>query len=136
MKRSTVPRSGDYGKFLSVQGTVIRSTLARILEHRRRYLCARCGAEALADADYEQHYAVQPPPTCPDKKCRSFSFSFFLLLHSFFKIFLRRFQNSENRKSKAQLGRTSFNVHIFELTPKIMTLVTMNLRKTLSVSSE
>lgn len=50
--RSTIPRLRDYGKFLCIQGTVIRTTQARILEYQREYKCNKCGHEFIVKADY------------------------------------------------------------------------------------
>ena len=74
VNRSKIPGIKDYGKLLSVQGTVIRSTLARILEYRREYRCTKCAYEFSIDADYDQNYAIQVPPQCPNPiPCKSTS---------------------------------------------------------------
>jgi DNA helicase MCM9 len=75
INRSKVPGVKDYGKFLSVQGTVIGSRQARILEYRREYRCTKCDHEFSIDADYDQYYAIQVPPQCPnpEKPCKSTS---------------------------------------------------------------
>ena len=74
--RSTIPRNQDFGKFLCIQGTVIRTTQARILEYEREYKCTKCGHEFLAKAEYDQYYMIQVPVQCPKSSgnCRSTSF--------------------------------------------------------------
>lgn len=74
--RSTMPRLKDHGKFLCIQGTVIRTTQPRILEYQKKFKCNKCGHEFIVKADYDQYYILKTPPQCPSPsaKCKSIAF--------------------------------------------------------------
>ena len=74
INRSTIPRSKDCGQFLTLQGTVIRSSMVRMIEYQREYRCAKCGEEFIVKADYEQYYGILAPTKCPKMSCKSTSF--------------------------------------------------------------
>ncbi len=71
--RSTMPRLKDHGKFLCIQGTVIRTTQQRVLEYQKEFKCKKCGHEFLVKADYDQYYTIKTPPQCPNSNtnCKS-----------------------------------------------------------------
>ncbi|KAK4021120.1 hypothetical protein OUZ56_003049 [Daphnia magna] len=70
--RSTMPKLKDDGKFLCIQGTVIRTTQQRVLEYQKEFKCKKCGHEFLVKADYDQYYIIKTPPQCPNStKCKS-----------------------------------------------------------------
>ncbi|XP_055900609.1 DNA helicase MCM9-like isoform X2 [Biomphalaria glabrata] len=74
LSRTTLPKTGDIGNFLSVTGTVIRTTLIRVLEHERDFLCSKCRAVNVAKADFEQYYSLCKPNVCTNEACGSNSF--------------------------------------------------------------
>ncbi|XP_071334462.1 DNA helicase MCM9 isoform X2 [Trachinotus anak] len=76
LTRDTVPRSRDAGHFLSVTGTVIRTSVAKVLEYERDYMCAKCRHVFTMQADFDQFYTFVPPVACPNPDgCTSYKFS-------------------------------------------------------------
>ncbi|XP_056150178.1 DNA helicase MCM9 [Lampris incognitus] len=76
LTRDTIPRSRDVGHFLSVTGTVIRTSVAKVLEYERDYMCCKCRHVFSIQADFDQFYTLVPPKTCPNENgCNSYKFS-------------------------------------------------------------
>ncbi|XP_069561969.1 DNA helicase MCM9 [Brachyistius frenatus] len=76
LTRDTIPRSRDVGHFLSVTGTVIRTSVAKVLEYERDYMCTKCRHVFSVQADFDQFSSLVPPPSCPNPAaCNSFRFS-------------------------------------------------------------
>ncbi|KAG7266395.1 hypothetical protein CRUP_004907 [Coryphaenoides rupestris] len=76
LTRDTIPRSRDVGHFLSVTGTVIRTSITKVLEYERDYMCAKCPQIFTMHADFDQFYTFAPPATCPNLEgCNSFKFT-------------------------------------------------------------
>uniref|UniRef100_A0A4W6DQL8 DNA helicase MCM9 n=1 Tax=Lates calcarifer TaxID=8187 RepID=A0A4W6DQL8_LATCA len=76
LTRDTIPRSRDVGHFLSVTGTVIRTSIAKVLEYERDYMCTKCRHVFTVQADFEQFYTFVPPAACPNPDgCNSYKFS-------------------------------------------------------------
>uniref|UniRef100_A0AAQ5YKQ4 DNA helicase MCM9 n=1 Tax=Amphiprion ocellaris TaxID=80972 RepID=A0AAQ5YKQ4_AMPOC len=76
LTRDTVPRSRDVGHFLSVTGTVIRTSVAKVLEFERDYICTKCRHVFTVQADFDQFYTFVPPRSCSNQAgCNSFKFS-------------------------------------------------------------
>ncbi|XP_038126455.1 DNA helicase MCM9 [Cyprinodon tularosa] len=76
LTRHTIPRSRDVGHFLSVTGTVIRTSVAKVLEFERDYICSKCRHVFKAQADFEQFYTFVQPVGCPNPAgCNSSKFS-------------------------------------------------------------
>ncbi|XP_034555269.1 DNA helicase MCM9 [Notolabrus celidotus] len=76
LTRDTIPRSRDVGHFLSVTGTVIRASVAKVLEYERDYMCNKCRHVFTVQADFDQHYNFVPPVSCPNPDaCNSFKFT-------------------------------------------------------------
>ncbi|KAM9840772.1 DNA helicase MCM9 [Aulostomus maculatus] len=76
LTRDTIPRSRDVGHFLSVTGTVIRTSVAKVLEYERDYMCAKCRHVFTVQADFDQFYTFFPPAACPHPDgCNSYKFS-------------------------------------------------------------
>ncbi|XP_061785879.2 DNA helicase MCM9 [Nerophis lumbriciformis] len=76
LTRDTIPRSRDVGHFLSVIGTVIRSSVAKVLEYERDYMCTKCRHVFALQADFNQFYTFSPPLACPNPDgCNSFKFT-------------------------------------------------------------
>ncbi|XP_078131206.1 DNA helicase MCM9 [Sander vitreus] len=75
LTRDTIPRSRDVGHFLSVTGTVIRTSVAKVLEYERDYMCAKCRHIFTVQADFDQFYTFVPPVACPNPDgCNSYKF--------------------------------------------------------------
>ncbi|KAG7460988.1 hypothetical protein MATL_G00204800 [Megalops atlanticus] len=76
LTRDHIPRSRDVGHFLSVTGTVIRTSTAKVLEFERDFMCTKCRHVFAVQADFEQFYAITPPTRCPNEEgCTSYSFT-------------------------------------------------------------
>ncbi|XP_035000089.2 DNA helicase MCM9 [Hippoglossus stenolepis] len=76
LTRETIPRSRDVGHFLSVTGTIIRTSVAKVLEYERDYMCDKCRHVFSMQADFDQFYASVPPVNCPNPDgCNSYKFS-------------------------------------------------------------
>ncbi|XP_052801933.1 DNA helicase MCM9-like [Mya arenaria] len=73
--RSTVPKTSDIGNFLALTGTVIRTTVVKVLEYERDYICAKCKAVITQKADVEQYSSVGRPARCVNDVCNSTSFT-------------------------------------------------------------
>ncbi|XP_042359413.1 DNA helicase MCM9 [Plectropomus leopardus] len=76
LTRDTIPRSRDVGHFLSVTGTVIRTSVAKVLEYERDYMCTKCRHVFTMQADFDQFYTFVAPASCPNPDgCNSYKFS-------------------------------------------------------------
>nr|XP_030709446.1 DNA helicase MCM9 isoform X4 [Globicephala melas] len=74
--REHIPRTKDVGHFLSVTGTVIRTSLVKILEFERDYMCNKCKHVFVVRADFEQYYTFCRPSSCPSlESCDSAKFT-------------------------------------------------------------
>ncbi|XP_041721628.2 DNA helicase MCM9 [Coregonus clupeaformis] len=67
LTRENIPKSRDAGHFLSVTGTVIRTSVAKVLEYERDYMCSKCRHVFSLQADFEQFYSFVPPTSCPNQ---------------------------------------------------------------------
>ena len=63
--RDRVPKSIDIGRFLVMEGTVIRTSSAKILEYKKEYMCTKCKNVFSLQANFQLHYAVPTPTSCP-----------------------------------------------------------------------
>eukprot|EP00727_Mastigamoeba_balamuthi_P000606 m51a1_g10542 putative dna helicase mcm9 (710) ;mRNA; r:16361-19306 len=74
--RDTLPRSSDVGKFLELQGTVVRTGSARLLEYRRKYRCTKCNKvlPRPLEAVFESGFQFELPSACETKDCQGRSF--------------------------------------------------------------
>ncbi|XP_034965068.1 DNA helicase MCM9 [Zootoca vivipara] len=76
LTREHIPKTKDVGHFLSVTGTVIRTSLVKVLEFERDYMCNKCKHVFVVKADFEQYYAFCRPPACPNEEgCNSSKFT-------------------------------------------------------------
>ncbi|KAJ6655227.1 hypothetical protein lerEdw1_005571 [Lerista edwardsae] len=76
LTRERIPKTRDVGHFLSVTGTVIRTSLVKVLEFERDYMCNKCKHVFVVKADFEQYYAFCRPSACPSEEgCNSSKFS-------------------------------------------------------------
>ncbi|NWI21761.1 MCM9 helicase, partial [Crypturellus soui] len=76
LTREHIPKTRDVGHFLSVTGTVVRTSLVKVLEFERTYMCNKCKHVFAVRADFEQYYAVCRPTACPNEEgCGSTAFT-------------------------------------------------------------
>ncbi|KAM5325570.1 DNA helicase MCM9 isoform 2-T2 [Glossophaga mutica] len=74
--REHIPKTKDVGHFLSVTGTVIRTSLVKILEFEREYMCNKCKHVFTVKADFELYYTFCRPSSCPSlESCNSSKFT-------------------------------------------------------------
>nr|XP_004651298.1 DNA helicase MCM9 isoform X1 [Jaculus jaculus] len=74
--REHIPRTKDVGHFLSVTGTVIRTSVVKVLEFERDYMCTKCKHSFVVKADFEQYYTFCQPSLCPSlESCGSSKFT-------------------------------------------------------------
>ncbi|XP_015477827.1 DNA helicase MCM9 [Parus major] len=75
LTREHIPKSKDVGHFLSVTGTVIRTSSVKVLEFERSYICNKCKHVFVVKADFEQCYAFCRPAACLNEEgCNSTKF--------------------------------------------------------------
>ncbi|XP_056343442.1 DNA helicase MCM9 [Oenanthe melanoleuca] len=75
LTREHIPKSKDVGHFLSVTGTVIRTSSVKVLEFERSYICNKCKHVFVVKADFEQYYAFCRPAACLNEEgCSSTKF--------------------------------------------------------------
>ncbi|KAJ8298755.1 hypothetical protein KUTeg_022815, partial [Tegillarca granosa] len=79
--RTTLPKTSDVGNFLAITGTVIRTTLMRMLEFEKEFICTKCRNVLTVQADFEQFTVLQNQPNVQMKlndtgaqpvKCRNY----------------------------------------------------------------
>uniref|UniRef100_A0A671MGL5 DNA helicase MCM9 n=1 Tax=Sinocyclocheilus anshuiensis TaxID=1608454 RepID=A0A671MGL5_9TELE len=76
LTRDHIPKARDVGHFLSVTGTVIRTSVTKVLEYERDYMCNKCRHVFSVQASFEQFYTFTPPTSCPNEDgCNSFKFT-------------------------------------------------------------
>ncbi|KFQ93714.1 DNA helicase MCM9, partial [Nipponia nippon] len=76
LTREHIPKTRDVGHFLSVTGTVIRTSLVKVLEFERSYICNKCKHVFVVKADFEQYYAFCRPSACLNEEgCKSTNFT-------------------------------------------------------------
>lgn len=76
LTREHIPKTKDVGHFLSVTGTVVRTSLVKVLEFERSYICNKCKHVFVAKADFEQYYAFCRPSACRNEEgCNSTKFT-------------------------------------------------------------
>ncbi|NXH28771.1 MCM9 helicase, partial [Myiagra hebetior] len=75
LTREHIPKSKDVGHFLSVTGTVIRTSSVKVLEFERSYICSKCKHVFVVKADFEQYYTFCRPAACLNEEgCNSTKF--------------------------------------------------------------
>ncbi|KAM4772331.1 DNA helicase MCM9 [Rhinophrynus dorsalis] len=76
LTREHIPRTRDVGHFLSVTGTVIRTSLVKVLEYEQDFMCNKCKHVLTVKADFEQCYSFSPPTVCTNEEgCNSSKFT-------------------------------------------------------------
>lgn len=58
-----------------VLGTVIRTTVPKLLEFQRSYTCVKCKERMILKADFEQKYSLFPPNRCINSECNGTKFT-------------------------------------------------------------
>ncbi|XP_068609856.1 DNA helicase MCM9 [Brachionichthys hirsutus] len=75
LTRDTIPRSRDIGRFLSVTGTVIRTSVTKVLEYEREFICTKCHHVFTVQADFDQ-FCTFAQLACPKPDgCNSIRFN-------------------------------------------------------------
>ncbi|XP_013414481.1 DNA helicase MCM9 [Lingula anatina] len=75
LTREVLPKTSDVGSFLSVSGTVIRTSTVKLLEYEKEYMCTKCKHVFTVEADLEQFYSVCRPVKCLNpEECNSVQF--------------------------------------------------------------
>jgi DNA replicative helicase MCM subunit Mcm2 (Cdc46/Mcm family) len=64
-KKMTIPRANEMGRFVEVQGTVVRAGLMKSLEWERMVECSSCKLQFLTHADLEQRNVFPKLWGCP-----------------------------------------------------------------------
>ncbi|KAL1458293.1 hypothetical protein WDU94_008454 [Cyamophila willieti] len=64
LHRTQFPNNEDIGSLLQISGTVIRTTVPKMLEFRREYLCTKCKQCFYVKADFDQFYSIPTPVSC------------------------------------------------------------------------
>ncbi|XP_064303459.1 DNA helicase MCM9 isoform X1 [Phalacrocorax carbo] len=76
LTREHIPKTRDVGHFLSVTGTVIRTSSVKVLEFERSYICDKCRHVFVVKADFEQYYTFCRPSACLNREgCNSTKFT-------------------------------------------------------------
>ncbi|NXA76340.1 MCM9 helicase, partial [Thryothorus ludovicianus] len=76
LTREHIPKTKDVGHFLSVTGTVIRTSSVKVLEFERSYICNKCKHVFVVKADFEQYYTFCRPAACLNEEgCNSTKFT-------------------------------------------------------------
>ncbi|NXW64073.1 MCM9 helicase, partial [Eurystomus gularis] len=76
LTREHIPKTRDVGHFLSVTGTVVRTSLVKVLEFERSYICNKCKHVFVVKADFEQYYSFCRPSACLNEEgCNSTKFT-------------------------------------------------------------
>ncbi|XP_071789182.1 uncharacterized protein [Asterias amurensis] len=74
--RETLPRNSDIGQFLSVSGTVIRTSMVKMLEFEKDFMCSKCRHPFSVQASFEKYYSECKPNSCPNPEgCGSNKFT-------------------------------------------------------------
>jgi DNA helicase MCM9 len=79
LKKVLMPRCSDVGRFIEVNGTIIRTGMVKSLEWEQMYECATCKFQFPIHADLEQKNTFPKITKCPSKKappCQSKTFRF------------------------------------------------------------
>lgn len=58
------PGNKEEGQFLQISGTVMRMTVAKVLEYQRNYICVKCKYSNMIKADYRRKYIIKQPTRC------------------------------------------------------------------------
>ncbi|XP_078069830.1 DNA helicase MCM9 [Mustelus asterias] len=76
LTRDRIPKTRDVSHFLSIIGTVIRTGMVKVLEFEHEYMCNKCRHIFTVTADFEQHYTICRPTSCPNPEgCNSVKFT-------------------------------------------------------------
>nr|XP_022920401.1 DNA helicase MCM9-like isoform X4 [Onthophagus taurus] len=70
LNRIVFPSNKDLELFLQITGTVIKSSIPKILEYKRAYKCGKCKNIVETEADFYQKYLLEPPKWCLNPDCK------------------------------------------------------------------
>lgn len=73
-ERTSIPRSGDVGKLITLSGTVIRTGMYKMVEWEKFFQCLTCKETFSVTADRDQGYIVPKPSKCPTNECEGNKF--------------------------------------------------------------
>ena len=67
--------TSSHGPFIGLPGTVIKSTIPKMLEFSKVYTCTKCGHSEEIAADYDQKFKFDKPTRCqrPDGSCNNWN---------------------------------------------------------------
>lgn len=68
-KKPPFPDNNQIGQFLEVEGIVVCTSQAKLLEVKRDYVCTRCFNVETIEADYIQMYTFESPKECSILYC-------------------------------------------------------------------
>ena len=74
--KSTLPRAGDIGKLIGVQGTVIRTGIVKMLAAQHQFICTKCNWPVFVQTSIELNYKMVRPTVCSNPDCPSTTFTF------------------------------------------------------------
>ena len=69
-----IPRVDHIDKMVCFNGTVMRTSLARMLESSQEYECKKCGYVFSMDINYNNESLLAKPTKCPKGDCNSDKF--------------------------------------------------------------
>lgn len=73
----TIPTIGLKNRFIRYDGTIIKASVARMLESSQEYKCKKCGTEFNVELDCGQQSLFMKPTKCPNKDgCNSDKFQY------------------------------------------------------------
>lgn len=69
------PDKSDIGRYLQLNGTIVRTTVTKMFEFQREYICTKCKHQIIVKAEYEHNNVINKPKKCtnPDL-CKSTTF--------------------------------------------------------------
>jgi len=56
-------------------GTIIRSSVLKVLEYEREFICSKCKKIFDVQADFNQFYTITKPSKCVTEGCKSTLFT-------------------------------------------------------------
>ena len=64
-----VPRNSHVDKLLCFNGTVVKITEPKMLQHKKDYICLLCKKTIRKVAEYDTYFTFEKPKRCPEKNC-------------------------------------------------------------------
>jgi DNA helicase MCM9 len=69
-----MPKCEHINKLVSITGTVVKASVARILETAQEYVCIKCSTEFHVEIDLRKESLMVKPTRCPKENCKSAQF--------------------------------------------------------------